>query len=699
MENYEIIKHRLGKMTAVYTVMDGSLQFTLVPSDSEKYISEDKLILKERNYSAPDSAIQVHVFGDRVNKQYSAGQSMRNSRSAFALKYVGQTKKTKGKVTEIVSRCEREDGQFAEHHLLRKCGDRFLECYTVYGNDSDREITLEMLSSFSIGSLTPFRMDNVSDSIDIYRMRSQWSAEAKLEKMSATDLLMEPSWMNYGVRGERFGSIGSMPSRKFMPFIGVTDRERRVTWAASLAWAGSWQMEFYLAQDSVNISGGLADYEFGHWRKTLKPGERLETPHAFLVCVSGGIDKAAQYLTEAQLSSAVPEAEQDLPVLYNEYCRNWGKCSEKNLIPAMDAAAALGAKVFVIDAGWSEYSFDKNGRRWSVREEYYPDGLESVVSRIHSLGMRAGVWFEPESFEYEGENEDLPLLKRDGRVIRNLERVFLDMTDKKARHSLDEGVTGFLKKYCFDYVKFDYNENIGVGCDGAESPAEGLRKNVNAVYDFYRSVKKAMPELTVEMCSSGGMRCEPSIISLGDMMSFSDIHEALEEPIVACDIQRVLHPVKNQVWATLHPTDSDDRLIYTLACGFYGRLCLSGPIDELSAHQSDIVRRAVAAYRLAVPVIKDGFTYFIGKTPSQRHPKGYKGCIRVGNGGHEALVVVHAFEDAPSVIKTGKSALRSMRIKQIFAPEGVQAELSDGSLTLKGMRDFTATVVLVERNL
>ena len=134
-------------MTAVYTVMDGSLQFTLVPSDSEKYISEDKLVLKERNYSAPDSAIQVHVFGDRVNKQYSAGQSMRNSRSTFALKYVGQTKKTKGKVTEIVSRCEREDGQFAEHHLLRKCGDRFLECYTVYGNDSDREITLEMLSS------------------------------------------------------------------------------------------------------------------------------------------------------------------------------------------------------------------------------------------------------------------------------------------------------------------------------------------------------------------------------------------------------------------------------------------------------------------------------------------------------------------------------------------------------------------------
>ena len=76
----------------------------------------------------------------------------------------------------------------------------------------------------------------------------------------------------------------------------------------------------------------------------------------------------------------------------------------------------------------------------------------------------------------------------------------------------------------------------------------------------------------------------------------------------------------------------------------------------------------------------------------------YKG-IRVGNGGHEALVVVHAFEDASSVIKTGKSALRFMRIKQIFAPEGVQAELSDGALTLKGMRDFTAAVVLVERDL
>lgn len=33
-------------------------------------------------------------------------------------------------------------------------------------------------------------------------------------------------------------------------------------------------------------------------------------------------------------------------------------------------------------------------------------------------------------------------------------------------------------------MKIDYNETIGIGCDGAESPGEGLRKNMEASVSF-----------------------------------------------------------------------------------------------------------------------------------------------------------------------------------------------------------------------
>lgn len=698
VKDFQIYKYLLGNILAIYTVVDGTMQFTLVPAGKAEEVSAEKLTLEGRNFNAPDSAVQVHVFGDRVNRQYSAGQTMRNSQSAYALKFAGQQKLANEKNIQIISRLVRDDGQTAEHRLIYRKGTRYVECYTVYENQSDKPVTLEMLSSFSIGSLTPFRMDNGAHAIRVYRMRSQWSSEARLEESDASDFILEPSWMNYGARGERFGSIGTMPAKKFMPFIGLTDDLSGVTWAASLAYAGSWQMEFYMAQDSVNLSGGLADFEFGHWRKVLARGEKLETPHAFLTCVCGSINKAAQYLTQAQIPEIPTEDDTRMPVLYNEYCRNWGKCSRENLLPLIDRAAALGIEYFVIDAGWAEYGFDSSGRSWTVKKEYYPEGIKEIVDYIHSKGMKAGIWFEPESFESESEDNSLPLVRRDGKIVRNLERVFLDMTDPVAIESLERGVIGFLAENHFDYVKFDYNENIGVGCDGGESLGEGLRKQVLGSYAFYRKVKEKLPGLVVEMCSSGGMRCEPSMIALGDMMSFSDIHETPDEASVACDMQRVLYPSKSQIWSTLHETYSDVQLIYTLACGFYGRMCISGFIDKLDVRQLEIVRRAIETYRLAALVIRRGVSSFVGKTPPQRHLEKYRGCIRTAEDGNTVLTVIHIFDDSVPELKLRAACFRGMKLVKIFAPEEAEISLEGETLTAKGLCKLSAFVAIAGKS-
>jgi hypothetical protein len=104
---------------------------------------------------------------------------MRNSESTLALKFQKQELIKSEDREEIISFLSREDGQTAEHHVIHKFQSPFIECFTVYKNDSEKELTLEMLSSFSLGSITPFVMDNPADSIELYRMRSQWSAEAK----------------------------------------------------------------------------------------------------------------------------------------------------------------------------------------------------------------------------------------------------------------------------------------------------------------------------------------------------------------------------------------------------------------------------------------------------------------------------------------------------------------------------------------
>ena len=700
MRDIQIIKKQLGGTTAIYTIIDGIMQFTIVPNEKAYKVCADKLSLEGVKYNAADPAVQVYVFGDRVNRQYSAGQTMRNAQSSFELKFQKQDSIKTEDTEEVISFLQREDGQSAEHHIIYRKGFELLECFTVYKNGSEKDITIEMLTSFSLGSLTPFELDNPENQIELYRMRSEWCAEAKLEKIPSQELLLEPSWMNYGVRGERFGVVGSMPSRKYMPMIGARDNSENVTWAAVLLCPSSWQLEYYLSQNSLNISGGLADFEFGHWRKNLKTGESITTPHAYIISVCQDIDYATQKLTEIQLMANVPETEKEMPVLYNDWCCNWGNCSYNKVAPLVEKAAELGAKYFVIDAGWAKHTVDENGTNWEVKKDFYPNGIEEIVSLINSKGMVAGIWFEIESFDVSPEFEqkqDNRLLKRDGMTIRNLERVFIDMRDPTVRAELSKNVIDFLYEKGFRYIKVDYNESIGIGCDGYESLGEGLRQQTLATQDFFHEMTSYMPDLVLEVCASGGMRCEPSMIMCGSMMSFSDIHETADEAVVAADIQRILHPSKSQIWATLHKEDSIPRLKYTLACGFYGRLCLSGGIDKLDKEQLAVVDEAISLYNKCKYTIADGFSYFVGITPPQRNLRGYKGVLRFKNDQKEALLVLHSFDDSNGTIQIENDQLEGFKISEMFTSDGINAVITENKINIKGMKPLTAIVLLLMR--
>ena len=96
------------------------------------------------------------------------------------------------------------------------------------------------------------------------------------------------------------------------------------------------------------------------------------------------------------------------------------------------------------------------------------------------------------------------------------------MRQEWVQEDLAKKVIGTLKTYGFEYMKMDYNDTIGVGCDGAESLGEGLRQNMEGSLAFIRRVKKELPGIILENCSSGGHKLEPLMMSECSMASFSD---------------------------------------------------------------------------------------------------------------------------------------------------------------------------------
>jgi alpha-galactosidase len=649
-----------------------------------------------------DPLAQVKILGDPYPGGFSTGHTMRNSASAEAFRLGSQQVVRDGARTSILTTLTDGRGHRLEHRLAWREGDAALESTAEFFNDSDRPVTLEMLASFSLGGLTPFAPDDAPGRLRAHRFRTGWAAEGRLETRTIEELHLERSWIGASAFSERFGQVGTMPVRKWFPFLAIEDTAAGVVWGAQLAWAGSWQMEIFRRHDDVRISGGLADREFGHWMKTLFPGESLVTPPATLSCVHGSLDDLCDRLTAMQepAADAQPEVEQDLPIVFNEFCTTWGDPRHDKLVAIADRLCGTDVRYLVIDAGWyrpGSASWDGAHGDWNPGELLFPRGIEATAAAIRERGLIPGLWFEMET---AGENSAAfsrveHMLTRDGIPITVRGRHFWNLDDPWVENHLAEKVVGMLERGGFGYLKVDYNETIGIGCDDPDSLGEGLRIQVLASQRFFDKIRARLPHLVIENCSSGGHRLEPSMLARTAMSSFSDAHETVEIPIIAANLHALLLPRQSQIWAVLHSADSEQRLAYSLAATFLGRMCLSGGIAELSDGQWRLVERAMALYRKAAPIIKHGASRrFAELGESWRHPRGWQAVRRVAEDGCSALVVAHAFEGAPKTVETPLPE-GAWRVAEEFPR--AESRVADGVLECPVEGDFSGRVVLLER--
>jgi alpha-galactosidase len=649
-----------------------------------------------------DSLAQIKIRGDAYAGPFAQGITLRQSPSVRRFRYDDQTCLEDGTVTTIITTLKTDDGLVLRHRLSWRKEDRALEVDTRLVNGSGQDITVEMLSSFSLSGITPFGAGDAAGRLVAHRFRSGWSAEGRLETRSLEKLHLERSWSGAALFSERFGQVGSMPVRKWFPFVAIEDATAGVLWGAQLAWAGSWQMEIFRQHDDVCLSGGLADREFGHWTKTLRPGETLESPTAVLACVHGTLDDLCDRLTAMQHQAADqhPAVEAPLPVIFNEWCTSWGDPRHDDLIALADRLKTTGVRYLVIDAGW----FKTEGTTWSsshgdwiVSERLFPQGIEATAAAIRQRGLVPGLWFEIETCGETSTAFSLidHLLQRDGLPITTNGRRFWNLSDPWTFDYLTTRVIGLLQKAQFGYLKVDYNDTIGIGSDHPDSLGEGLRQQTLGTYRFFQKIREALPDLVIENCASGGHRLEPSMLALTAMSSFSDAHETPEIPIIAANLHRLILPRQSQIWAVLHPTDTDQRLIYSLAATFLGRMCLSGEITRLNGEQWQLMLDAIQLYGRASSIIKHGISRFSGIVgPSWRHPDGWQAVMRISPDGRSILMVVHTFAHAPKKI-------------EVALPEGsweIVGRLGGDGVCLRGQvvdfptcQDFTGTVVLLKQ--
>ena len=699
------MENNTRKILSTFTFKDMQCNYLI---DDDRYVTleliplgMDQAIVREKKILHPDSLIQAKLIGDAYPSTLANGQTMRQSGTTNQMRYVKQEVVQQDNVTTIRTFLSDGNDHIFIHELGYTANDYAFSSRVVFENHSDMPATLEYISSFSLGNITPFVEGEANNALNLYRIRSKWSNEAHLVKESAASLQLENSWTKWHPISVRYGQRGSMPVREYSPFGAVEDQINHVIWGAMLAIECSWDMEFYRRDHALCFSGGLADREFGHWMKTVAPSERFTTPTAILSVCRGDIDYLCQRLTHfgEKFLNKNHTTEESLPVMFNEYCTTWGLPSHENIMNTVNAISGHGLEYFVIDCGW----YVEEGRSWGdgmgdyvPSPKLFPKGVKYTVDCIKKAGLKPGIWFEIENAGHDAriyEKEEM-FLKRDGLVLTTENRRFFNMADPKVQAYLDEKVIKQIREFGIEYVKMDYNDTIGLGCDGAESLGEGLRIDREASVNYVRHIKEELPDLLLENCASGGHKLEPLMMSLCDMASFSDAHECEHIPLIAAGLHRTILPRQSQIWAVIRENDSLKRIAYTLTNTFLGRMCFSGDVTKLSDEQWKQIDDGIAFYKEIAPIIKNGYSYIHRHAgESENYLTGYQAVVRVNNENkeaslipsraEEALVVVHIFHEYPEVITIELPAGCPSTISNIYKGTEITASVQGQLLTIK----------------
>lgn len=268
----------------------------------------------------------------------------------------------------------------ALHYRVRADTD-VIERWTVLRNDGDEPVDLLRADSaaWTLPPLADYRLSHVT---------GQWSAETRLrrERLAHGETVLT----------SRRGITGHHANPWTMLDDGTADEDRGRVWSTALAWSGSWRITVQRTPDGrAGLTGGV-----GHEGTSvpLAPGEEFTTPVAAGLFTDGGFGAASRAWHAYVRTHVLRHADETAPVLYNSWEATGFDVDEASQLALAERAARLGVELYVVDDGWfGARRSDRAGLGdWTPAPDRFPHGLRPLSDAVHRLGMRFGLWVEPE---------------------------------------------------------------------------------------------------------------------------------------------------------------------------------------------------------------------------------------------------------------------------------------------------------------
>ena len=408
-------------------------------------------------------------------------------------------------------------------------------------------------------------------------------------------------------------SMRGNSSHQHNPFIALkrrdTTEQRGDAYGFSLIYSGN-----FLAQAEVDnynvlrVMLGINPFGF-QWK--LEPEDAFTTPEAIMVYSKEGLNgMSLQFhrLYRQRLARGYWR-DRERPVLINNWEATQFDYVEEDLIKFAKKAKECGIELFVLDDGWfGSRNNDKSGLGdWKANREKLPNGIEGLSEKIEELGMKFGLWFEPEMVNKDSDfyrSHPDYILQTPGRSASHGRNQFvLDFSRKEVVDAIYEQMHELLTNAKISYIKWDMNRSISECYSAsyeADRQGEIFHRYILGVYDLHERLIQAFPKLLIESCSSGGGRFDAGMLYYAPQGWVSDDSDAVERLKIQYGTSFV-YPLSsmgahvsacpNEQVGRITPIETRGHVACTGAFGY------ELDLNKLSEVEIEIVKKQVAFYK------------------------------------------------------------------------------------------------------
>ncbi len=308
------------------------------------------------------------------------------------------------------------------------------------------------------------------------------------------------------------------------PFFVLENKAKGTCYAAQLAYSGGYKFSFDF--NPYPVDGHLAvvaEIDGTKPLRIIEAGETIKSPEFIISMVNGDMDMAINAMHD-HIRTAVMMKPHG-PGCYTEAAMGGNIDSAKILA---SRAKQRGFDIVYIDAGWyypqGQYWMDWVGS-WEPDPGRFPNGIRELADHCHEIGIKMGLWMEPERIGYKvdkwAEDKDKCIKDHCDNINGGKDGVggLYDLSRKEVCDYIEAQICRMIEETGLDMFRLDFNVDYFapygyIDTEGyMESPDFKYCENFYAMFD---RIRKKYPNVIFENCASGGGRSDLGTVKYFD---------------------------------------------------------------------------------------------------------------------------------------------------------------------------------------